>query len=157
MSGTMQAEATQAETTQAETTRAETVSAEIRLDEIPFGEGRTVTVGEDQVAVFRLRPADDDADGEPLVRAVSAGEPLRDYGDTGTVADLIVLLIEIVSVGLRHWIKPGWTIGMLLDRPRRPTRLVHKERLPRTADPTARVTELCQRLTAGWRPKNLQL
>lgn len=90
-----------------------------------------------------------------LVRAVSAGEPLRDYGWTGTVADLAVLLVEIVSVGLRRWIKPGWTVGVFLDRPRRLTRLVHKERLPRTADPAARVTELCRQLADGWRPKNL--
>lgn len=89
------------------------------------------------------------------VRVVSAGEPLHDYGDTGTAGDLLILLIEIASAGLRHWIKPGWTIGVLLDRPRRPTRLVHKERLPRTADPAARVNDLCQRLTDGWRPKNL--
>lgn len=54
-------------------------SAEIGLDEIPFGEGRTVTLGEDQVAVFRLRGTD----GETVVRAVSAvcphlGGPIAD-------------------------------------------------------------------------------
>jgi nitrite reductase (NADH) small subunit len=57
----------------------EGVLAEIGLDDIPFGEGRTVTLGEDQVAVFRLRGPD----GEPLVRAVSAvcphlGGPIAD-------------------------------------------------------------------------------
>ena len=56
-----------------------TVHAEIRLDDIPFGEGRALTVGDDQVAVFRLRGAD----GETVVRAVSAvcphlGGPIAD-------------------------------------------------------------------------------
>jgi nitrite reductase (NADH) small subunit len=62
-----------------ETVVAETLRSEIALDDIPFGEGRTVTVGEDQVAVFRLRGPD----GEPLIRAVSAvcphlGGPIAD-------------------------------------------------------------------------------
>ncbi len=53
--------------------------AEIALDDIPFGEGRTVALGEEQVAVFRLRAAD----GRPVVRAVSAvcphlGGPIAD-------------------------------------------------------------------------------
>lgn len=90
-----------------------------------------------------------------LVRAVAAGEPLRDYGISGTAGDLLVLLAEITSVGLRRWIKPGWTVGVFLDRPRRLSRLVHKERLPPTADPAQRITELCQQLSDDWRPKNL--
>jgi nitrite reductase (NADH) small subunit len=54
-------------------------TAQIALDDIPFGEGRSVTVGEDQVAVFRLRSAD----GGTVVRAVSAvcphlGGPIAD-------------------------------------------------------------------------------
>jgi nitrite reductase (NADH) small subunit len=56
-----------------------TVQEAIALDDIPFGEGRSITVGDDQVAVFRLRGPD----GEPLVRAVSAvcphlGGPIAD-------------------------------------------------------------------------------
>ena len=56
-------------------TRTDTSSgqAELALDDIPFGEGRTVTVGEEQVAVFRLRSAD----GGTVVRAVSAVCPLH--------------------------------------------------------------------------------
>jgi nitrite reductase (NADH) small subunit len=58
---------------------ADTGRAEIRLDEIPVGEGRTVTLGNEQVAVFRLRGSD----GEPAIRAVSAvcphlGGPIAD-------------------------------------------------------------------------------
>ena len=61
------------------TTGATSTQAEIALDDIPFGEGRTVTLGDDQVAVFRLRGPD----GEPVVRAVSAvcphlGGPIAD-------------------------------------------------------------------------------
>ena len=93
--------------------------------------------------------------GTYVVRAVSAGEPLRDYGDSGTVADLLLILVQMVTVGLRHWIKPGWTVGVFLWRRRRWPRLVHKQRLPSTADPAQSVAALCDQLAAGWRPRNL--
>jgi hypothetical protein len=93
--------------------------------------------------------------GTYVVRAVGAGEPLRDYGVSGTVADLLLILVEIVSVGLRHWIKPGWTVGVFLWRRHRWPRLVHKERLPPAADPAHRVAALSDQLAAGWRPRNL--
>lgn len=59
----------------------ERLTAEIALDEIPVGEGRAVTLGEHQVAVFRLRGAD--GSDAPVVRAVSAvcphlGGPIAD-------------------------------------------------------------------------------
>ena len=59
----------------------------ISVDEIPVGEGRVVTLGEEQVAVFRLRSAD----GDTVIRAVSAvcphlGGPIADGQiDGGTV------------------------------------------------------------------------
>lgn len=86
------------------------------------------------------------------IRAVRAGEPLRDYGDTGSIVDLLAMLIQVVSFGFRRWTKPGWTIGVFLWRKRRLPRLVHKERLPRDAAPAERVTEICHELASGWRP-----
>lgn len=55
------------------------LTAEINLDDVPVGEGRAVALGDEQVAVFRLRAPD----GEPVIRAVSAvcphlGGPLAD-------------------------------------------------------------------------------
>jgi len=58
-------------------------TAEIALEHIPFGEGRTVTVDGEQVAVFRLRSPADRSDDEPIVRAVSAVCPHRG----GPIAD----------------------------------------------------------------------
>ena len=63
------------------------VTAEIRIDDIPVGEGRAVALGDEQVAVFRLRGPD----GEPVIRAVSAvcphlGGPIADgQTDAGKV------------------------------------------------------------------------
>jgi nitrite reductase (NADH) small subunit len=53
---------------------------EISLDDLPVGEGRTVAVGGEQVAVFRLRTG---PDGQQAIRAVSAvcphlGGPIAD-------------------------------------------------------------------------------
>jgi nitrite reductase (NADH) small subunit len=52
----------------------------VDLDDIPVGEGRTFTLGDEQVAVFRVRSA---ASGEIVVRAVSAVCPHRG----GPIAD----------------------------------------------------------------------
>jgi nitrite reductase/ring-hydroxylating ferredoxin subunit len=70
-----------------ETVRLPQETVEIALDDIPVGEGRAVALGDEQVAVFRLRAAD----GEIVVRAVSAvcphlGGPIADgQTDAGKV------------------------------------------------------------------------
>ena len=91
-----------------------------------------------------------------VVKAVAAGEALRDYGDAGGgVGDVVLGLVEIVSMGLRRFIRPGWTVGVFLWRRRRLPRLVYKERLSPTDDPARSVELLARRLSEGWRPKGL--
>ncbi len=68
----------------------------MNLDEIPIGEGRTLTIGDEQVAVFRLR------DG--TVRALGAvcphrGGPLADglIDNTVVVCPLHGLTYDLIS------------------------------------------------------------
>lgn len=90
-----------------------------------------------------------------VVKAVSAGEALRDYGSSGGAAELLLMLAEMISVGVRHFVRPGWTVGVFLWRRRRLPRLVHKERLSPAGDPARSVQVLVERLNDGWRPTGL--
>jgi len=90
-----------------------------------------------------------------VVKAVTAGELLRDYGLSGSAADFLLVIVEMAAVGLRRFVRPGWTVGVFLWRRRRLPRLVHKEHLAPSGDPARSVQALVEQLNAGWRPKDL--
>lgn len=100
---------------------------------------------------------------EVWVRAVPRGYRLREFNDSGDVADIVVLpLLEGVQLGLALLTK-SWVLGVISadQEPWLGVRRFHVERCI-DRDPTARVDELVQDVEAGrikvpaprgWRPR----